>query len=171
MRPPRKRGPFDEAPDSTWIRIRPAVSVMAASTLVIWPMVVHFPILPPFGLLVLLGWRLMRPDAIPIWAPLGLGLYDDLLSGQPFGSAMTMWMLCFFMIDLIDQRLVFRDFWQNWLIAAGGTAFCLSFARLTASPLAAHVDTALLLQILVSVMLFPVVSLLCAWLDRDYEPA
>ena len=28
-----------------------------------------------------------------------------------------------------------------------------------------------LLIVLASIMLFPVVSLLCAWLDQDYEPA
>ena len=66
---------------------------------------------------------------------------------------------------------MFRDFWQNWLIAAGGTAFYLICGRLVAVPFGTHVDTVLLLQVLTSVLLFPVISLLCAWLDRDYEPA
>lgn len=170
MRAPR-RGPFDEAPDTSLVRLMPALTVMVASCATLWPTIASFSFLPPFGLLMLLSWRLLRPNAIPVWGPLGLGLFDDLLSGQPFGLALTTWTLCFFMIDLIDQRLVYRDFWHNWLIAAGGTAFYLIAGRFVASPFTAHVDTALVLQLLVSIMLFPVVSLLCAWLDRDYEPA
>jgi rod shape-determining protein MreD len=37
---------------------------------------------------------------------------------------------------------------------------------LIASPIAAHVDTMLLVQILLSALLFPLVARLVAWLDR-----
>jgi rod shape-determining protein MreD len=144
---------------------------MVGSCVTLWPTVATFPFLPPIGLLMLLSWRLIRADALPVWAPLALGLFDDLLSGQPFGLGITTWTLCFFTIDLIDARLMFRDFWQNWLIAAGAVAFCLMVGRFAAVPLGAHVDTVLLLQLAISIMVFPVISLLCAWLDRDYEPA
>jgi rod shape-determining protein MreD len=167
----QRRGPFDEAAETRLSRFIPAISVMLGSCMAIWPTIASFPFLPPIGLLVLLAWRLIRAEALPIWAPLALGLFDDLLSGQPFGLAITTWAICFFMIDLIDERLMFRDFWQNWLIAAGGTTFYLLAGRFVAVPFGAHVDTVLWLQIFASIMLFPVVSLLCAWLDRDYEPA
>uniref|UniRef100_UPI0035CC5F2F rod shape-determining protein MreD n=1 Tax=uncultured Sphingomonas sp. TaxID=158754 RepID=UPI0035CC5F2F len=163
------RGPFDEAPDRSFRRFVPALSVVLASSLTLWPIIASLPLLPPFGLLMLLGWRLIRPDSLRIWAPLPLGLFDDLVSGQPLGSAMLFWTLCFFMIDLIDQRVVFRDFWQDWLIAAGAVGFCLILGRLVASPLSAHVDTVMLVQIAVSVLLFPLVARLCAMLDREDE--
>jgi rod shape-determining protein MreD len=165
------RGPFDEAPDRSFRRFVPALSVVLASSLTLWPIIASLPLLPPFGLLTLLGWRLTRPDSLRIWAPLPLGLFDDLVSGQPLGSAMLFWTLCFFMIDLIDQRVVFRDFWQDWLIAAGAVGFCLILGRLVASPLSAHVDTVMLVQIAVSVLLFPLVARLCAMLDREDEEA
>ncbi|MES2058444.1 MAG: rod shape-determining protein MreD [Pseudomonadota bacterium] len=170
MRAPA-RNPFDAAPAPIWQRIIPAASVMIASLITIWPYVASFPLLPPLGLLVLLGWRLMRPDAFAIWGALPLGFFDDLVSGQPLGSAMLLWMICFFVIDTIDQRLVFRDFWQNWLIAAGATGFCLIAGRLLASPLGAHVDTVLLMQAIISIMLFPLVARFCAWLDGKREGA
>ena len=69
-------------------------------------------------------------------------------------------------IDLLDQRLVWHDFWQDWLLAAGGIASCLILGRLIASPIGAHVDTVLLLQVIVSIMLYPVMTRLIAWLDR-----
>lgn len=170
MRAPA-RNPFDPTPAPMLQRIIPAASVMIASLITLWPYVASFPLLPPLGLLVLLGWRLMRPDAFAIWAALPLGLFDDLVSGQPLGSAMLLWMICFFVIDTIDQRLVFRDFWQNWLIAAGATGFCLIAGRLIAAPIGAHVDTVLLMQAIISIMLFPLVARFCAWLDGKREGA
>lgn len=163
------RGPFDEAPDRSLGRFVPAASVVIASSLTLWPFIAAFPVLPPFGLLMLLGWRLTSPESLRIWAPLPLGLFDDLVSGQPLGNAMLLWTLCFFMIDLIDQRVVYRDFWQDWLIAAGSVAFCLIIGRLVAAPIGAHVDTVLLLQILVSILLFPLIARLCALLDGGDE--
>jgi len=167
----RPRGPFDPEPETIWPSVKPAVTVMVASLLTLAPLVASFPLLPPFGLLMLLGWRLAREEALPVWSPLLLGMFDDLLSGQPLGSAMLFWTLAFIAIDLFDARLVARDFWQDWLLAAGGIAGVLLFGRLVAVPLTAHVDTLLLLQIAVSVMLYPVAALIVAWLDRERSPA
>lgn len=163
------RGPFDDAPDRSLTRFVPALSVVAGSALTLWPIIASVQILPPFGLLMLLGWRLKRSESLRVWAPLPLGLFDDLISGQPLGSAMLFWTLCFFMIDLIDQRIVYRDFWQDWLIAAGSIGFCLILGRLVTTPIAAHVDTVLLLQIAISVLLFPLAARLCAMLAGDEE--
>ncbi|PTS89057.1 rod shape-determining protein MreD, partial [Sphingomonas sp. HMWF008] len=152
-------------------RLIPAISVLIGSALTLWPIIASVQILPPFGLLMLLGWRLTRTESLRVWAPLPLGLFDDLVSGQPLGSAMVLWTLCFFMIDLIDQRVVYRDFWQDWLIAGGAIGFCLILGRLVASPLAAHVDTVLLLQVAISVLLFPLAARLCVLLAGDEEEA
>lgn len=159
------RGAFDEPPLAMRLRLLAPLSVMAGSLLVIWPFVASFPVLPPFGLMILLGWRLRRPDALPVWTPLPLGLFDDLLSGQPIGSAMVLWTSCFFAIDLIERRLMLRDFWQDWLVAAGGIAACLALGRLIASPFAAHVDTVLLVQIATSILLYPLAASVVGWLD------
>ena len=105
------------------------------------------------------------------WAAAPLGLFDDLLSGQPLGSAVLLWSLAFVAIDMIEQRLVYRDFWQDWLIASGAIAFCLIAGRFFATPITAHVDTVLLVQVAITIMLFPVVSRLCAWLDEKRESA
>lgn len=146
-------------------RYLPVLTVLAGSLVTIWPFVTSVPILPPLGLMILLAWRLSRPDLFRIWVPLPLGMFDDLVSGQPLGSAMLLWTLCFFVMDLIDQRLVFRDFWQDWLIASGAIGFCLVAGRLIAAPVGAHVDTVLVLQTVVSILLFPLVARGCAWLD------
>lgn len=147
-------------------RFIPAASVAAGSLVTIVPVIASFPLLPPFGLLMVLGWRLMRPAALPLWAPLPLGLFDDLVSGQPVGSAMLLWSLCAIGIDLVDQRMTERDFRLDWLLAAGAIGFCLMIGRMAATPISAHIDTVLLVQIFASIMLYPLIARLIAWLDR-----
>ncbi|MBY0521129.1 MAG: rod shape-determining protein MreD [Sphingomonas sp.] len=165
------RGPFDPEPPSVLAWLIPVASIMGGSMLTLVPVIATIGFLPPFGLLMLIGWRLGRPDAMPIWTPLLLGAFDDMLSGQPFGNAMFLWSATALVIDLLDQRLVARDFWQDWLLAAGAVGGCLIAGRLVATSLAAHVDTVLLIQMLVSAMLYPVIARFCAWLDRKRTPA
>ncbi len=168
----RIRGPFDAADEPSLANLLvPAATVMLASLITMLPFIATIGLMPPFGLLMLLGWRLGRPEALPIWAPLPLGLFDDLVSGQPAGSAMLLWTLCFLAIDLVDQRLVCGDFWQAWTLVAGSIALCLLVGRYFASPIGAHVDTVLLAQILVSALLYPLIARLCAWIERVRNPA
>lgn len=162
----RPRGPFDPAPLPVAALIVPSGSVIAGSLLTLLPIIASMPMLPPFGFMMLLGWRLARIEALPVWSPLALGLIDDLVSGQPFGNAMVFWTITFIIIDLLDQRLVARDFWQDWLVASAAIAAYLLFGRLVASPLRAHVDAIVLVQIVVAVMLYPVMAQFVSWLDQ-----
>jgi rod shape-determining protein MreD len=157
-------GRREKMPRSIWLA---PLSVVLGSMMTLLPVVATVPFLPPFGLMMLLGWRLVRGDSMKVWMPVPLGFFDDMLSGQPMGSAMLLWSAAVLMIDILDTRLVWRDFWQDWLIASGAITFVLIAGRLIASPFIAHVDTALLIQILVSAALFPVIARFCAWLDRD----
>lgn len=166
MRPPQFLPLGSSEKSRAWLA---PLTVVLGSMVTLVPVIATVPFLPPFGLLVLLGWRLHRFDSLAVWAPVPLGLADDLLSGQPLGSAMLLWTLCFIAIDVIDTRLVWRDFWQDWLIASGAVGFCLIAGRLIAAPFGAHVDTALLLQWCACVALFPLISRLCARFDRKRE--
>ncbi|MBO9623313.1 MAG: rod shape-determining protein MreD [Sphingomonas sp.] len=159
-------GQSERRPRAVWLA---PLSVMLGSLMTLLPLIAVVPYLPPFGLMMLLGWRMTRGDSMRVWAPVPLGLFDDLVSGQPLGSAMVLWTVCVLMMDVLDTRLVWRDFWQDWLIASGGIGFCLIAGRLLAVPFGAHVDTALLLQAVISCALFPLVYRFCAWLDRDVK--
>lgn len=150
-------------------RIAPA-TVMLGSLVTLLPVVSAVSWLPPFGLMMMLGWRLLRPDVLRIWAAAPLGLFDDLVSGQPMGSATFLWALCFLVLDVLDTRLVSRDFWQDWLLATGSIAFCLVAGRLIASPISAHVDAAMLVQIALSAMIFPLIARFCAAIDVKGRP-
>ena len=151
-------------------RALPWASVAAGSLLTALPVIATVPALPPFGLLMLLAWRLLARFSLRPWAAAPLGFVDDLVSGQPLGSAVLLWSLCFLTIDLIEQRLFARDFWQDWLIAAGAIGGCLIGGRLIAVPLDAAVDTPILVQAAAATLLFPIATRLVAWIDakRNY---
>lgn len=168
MRVPLKLQPMEigtVAPRDRLHRWAPA-TVMAGSLVTIVPVVSTIPILPPFGLLVLLAWRLYRPDSLKVWAAAPLGLFDDLLSGQPMGSATLLWSLCLLGTDLLDTRLLHRVFWQDWLIATAAISVCLVAGRIFAGTLSSPVDGPLLVQVLLSAMLFPRITRLCGWMTR-----
>ena len=98
-------------------RIVPIAAVMAGSLLATLPIVTTVPLLPPFGLLMLLAWRLLRSELWQAWIALPLGLFDDLFSGQPLGSAVVLWTLALLAADLVDNRALWRDYWLDWMIA------------------------------------------------------
>ena len=130
------------------------------------PLIATVPILPPLGLVMLLAWRLLARFALRPWAAAPLGLFDDLVSGQPLGSAVLIWSAIFLAIDLIESRLVFRDFWQDWLIAGGAILFALAMGRVLALPIGARADGAMLAQAAAAILLFPIATRLVAWIDR-----
>ena len=103
---------------SRWALIGvPAISVMFGSMTVLIPQVSVLPLLPPFGLLILLAWRMIVRDLWPVWAALPLGFFDDIFSGQPLGSAMLLWTLVFLVLDIFDRWMMWRDYRQDWAIA------------------------------------------------------
>lgn len=157
-------GEDEKPPRAVWLA---PLSVMLGSMISLLPVIANVPFLPPLGLMIFLGWRLARADSMKIWVPGLLAVFDDAISGQPFGSSMLLWTVCLLMLEVIDIRIMWRDFWQDWLIASGAIAFCLIGGRLIASPLYAHVDTALVFQIALSAALFPVIARFCRWLDSD----
>ena len=157
-------GRSERKPRAIWLA---PLSILLGSMVTLLPIVATVPFLPPFGLMILLGWRLVRSDSTKVWLPVPLGLFDDMISGQPLGSAMLLWTVCVLVIEVIDTRLVWRDFWQDWLIASGAIAFCLVVCRLVATPFYAHVDTALVVQICVSAAFYPLIARFVAWMDRD----
>lgn len=148
-------------------RVTPVASVLLASLVpLLVPVVADWPLLPPLGLLFLLGWRLLRPGFFLPWAPLPLGAFDDLASGQPIGSAMLLWTVAFLAIDASERALLWRDYLQDWLVAAAAIGFCLFGGYLLAlfaggsAPLWSVVP-----QLVASILVFPVVARICARLD------
>jgi rod shape-determining protein MreD len=163
--------PFAEPLAPGRARALPPATIAAASWLAAAvPAVAPVPILPPFGLMMLLAWRQLAPGALRRWMPALLGFWDDLLSGQPLGSAVLLWSLCSFLVDLADQRLMYRDFRTDWLVATVALAFALVVGRYLATPFGAPIDPVLGVQVMVAALTFPAALRICAWLDRKRGP-
>ncbi len=125
------------------------------------------PLAPPLGFLVLIAWRIMRPGLLPLWVGVPLGAFDDLFSGQPFGSAVLLWSLTMIALEMIETRFPWRGFWQDWF-SAGLAIVLYIFAAMAVSGAAPtiHQLIAAVPQVLLSVLLYPIISRMIAWLDR-----
>jgi rod shape-determining protein MreD len=124
--------------------------------------------MPPFGLLILLSWRLLRPEVWRAWIGAPLGLFDDMMSGQPIGSAMFLWTVALIGIDAIEHRLIWRTYKQDWLIATVAIIFCaaggLFFVAITGG---GDVNWMLVAPVTGwSILLFPFIVRQCARIDR-----
>lgn len=153
---------------SRWALIGiPTASILIGSLFPLFPSISIYPLAPPMGLLMLLGWRTLVRDLWPAWAAIPLGLFDDLFSGQPMGSAMLLWTLVFLTFDIFDRWMMWRDYRQDWAISAALIALVLTLS-LAISNLAGGSTSILLIfpQILISILAFPLAVRLCAMLDR-----
>lgn len=163
----RLRRRMNRAPSPVLARGVPWASVMAASLLPGWIVIASAPVLPPLGLLMLLAWRQLRPGLLPVWAGLPLGLFDDLYSGQPMGSAVLAWSVSMILLDVIETRFPWRNFLMEWIVASAMIAGTIILSLALAN--AAGGGTQLLAivpQVLIAIFAYPLVARLVAMLDH-----
>lgn len=145
----------------------PYLSVVLASLAPVVFIADLMPILPPLGFLMLLGWRMVRPGLLPLWVGAPLGAFDDLVSGQPFGSAIFLWSLAMIVIELIENRFPWRGFWQDWFTAGVmAVGYWLASLLVSGAPITTQMLVVALPQALVAVLLYPIVARLVARLDQ-----
>ena len=144
----------------------PAASVLFASLLEILPIVAMNGWFPEFGFLTLLAWRLLRSDIWPAWWAAPLGLFNDIVTGSPIGLSVALWTATMLLLDLIDRRTMWKDYWIDW-----GLAVVLVFAyevaewqvaRIMGAPLPFSSVAA---PAIISVFAFPVAAWAAARLD------
>lgn len=163
-------GPIhDVRPERTPIRFAatPIASVMVASAVPLLPFAADAPLLPPLGFLLFIAWRMLRSDLWPVWIGLPLGVWDDLVSGQPIGSAMALWTIVMLAMDALDRRVVWRDHWIDW--AVGGAALLLVLVGGALLARAGNLIEVIALvgpQFLWSLFLLPAAMLIVGRLDR-----
>jgi rod shape-determining protein MreD len=158
---------IDKPPTRTRLMGIPVATVMLGSLMTMLPVIASMPWLPPFGYLTLIAWRLLQRNMWPVWIGLPLGLFDDMVSGQPLGSAIFLWTLTFLMLDVLDRRMVWRDVWAEWGVASACTVLLLMSQLWIANGGAVHTSASVLVpQMFVSIFAFPVVARLCEWLDQ-----
>lgn len=150
------------------MRAVPVLSVVIGSFASALPLIASWPLLPPIGLVLLIAWRLLRPELWPLWIGLPLGLLDDLVSGNPLGTAMMLWTLILIAADLGENQLVWRDYWLDWVLATAAIASYIVLAMFATSLTGggSPAFAPLLPQLVASAFAFPLALRLCARLDR-----
>lgn len=151
------------------MQLVPIATVMLASALpLMLPLIANSPVLPPLGLILFLCWQMLRAELWPVWIGLPLGLWDDMFSGQPFGSAIGLWTLACIAIQYFSQRIYWRGFVHDWAITATLVAIIQFLGALIVHP---HAPTGRLLslvlpQIIFAAMLVPMVLRLTGRFDN-----
>lgn len=145
----------------------PWLSILVASLTPLLPIIAPAPVVPPLGYLMMLCWRLLRPGLLPLWAGLPLGAFDDLFSGQPYGSGILLFSLTLIAIELLDIRFPWRGFFQDWMVAAALVAAYLVVAALVSgAKLELSQLVALIPQFLLSLIAYPILARMVSLLDR-----
>ena len=145
----------------------PTISVVLASAIAALPIVTNAPMLPPLGFMLFIAWRLLRSDIWPVWIGIPLGFWDDLFSGQPVGSAVALWTIVMLAMDLVDVRLVWRDYWIDWLIGGLAVGFVLvAGAMLARAGDMGGIAALIAPQIGIALFALPATMLLVARLDN-----
>lgn len=145
----------------------PVGSILFAIALSILPIVVETPLVPDFAFLTALAWRLLRPEMWTAKAALALGFVDDVFAGHPIGQAMALWTIAFLIVDLIDRRAIYRDYWMDWLLAAFLVILHTAGGWYIARLMGSRIEFAVMLpQIGLAILAYPIVSRIVVGLDR-----
>lgn len=158
---------INRAPSPVIAHAVPWLVIVAGSVLQGLPVIASAPVMPPLGFLFLLAWRQLRPGLMPVWAGLPLGLFDDLFSGQPMGSAMLLWSVVMIAIDFIELRFPWRSYLLDWLVAAAFiTGYLLLAGAISHAGGSVPLLTALVPQLCLSILVFPLAERFIARCDR-----
>jgi rod shape-determining protein MreD len=145
----------------------PAASVVAASMLSALPIVSTSGWYPEFGFLALIAWRLLRSDPWPAWWAAPLGFANDLITGAPIGLSVALWTATMILLDLVDRRTMWRDYWIEWALAA----LLLLLSETVEWWIAGMMGASLLFvsivpPLLISIFAFPIAAWAVARIDR-----
>ena len=158
---PLNRGPVPGA------AYAPAISVVIASILSALPIVSLSGWWPSFGLLMFIGWRMLRADAWPAWWAAPLGLFNDLMTGAPIGMSMALWTAIMLIMDLVDRRTQWRDYWIEWAVASLLIAASAWVEAEVSGMSGAPVRTAMAIPAaLIEILTFPLAAFVAIRIDR-----
>ncbi len=148
-------------------RFVPLVSTVVAMMMALLPIVASTLWIPNIGFLILITWRLMRPEIWSAQVALGFGFAADLISGAPLGQSMLLWTLVFLGLDYADSLLGVRDYWLDWLLAAAASAFHSAGTWIIALLMGAEISPWLMVpQLCLAILAYPLAARIVLRLDR-----
>jgi rod shape-determining protein MreD len=149
-------------------RYVPLVSTVFAIFLgAVLPLVAASPWVPNIGFLMLITWRLVRPELWPSQAALGFGFAADLIGGAPLGQSMLLWTAVFLGLESLDAWLGVRDYWMDWAAAAAAIFFHSLGVWYIALLMGSDTRFWIMIpQLVLTILAYPVAARLVLGLDR-----
>lgn len=148
-------------------RLVPFFSTVCAMLLGLLPFVASTLWVPDLAFLILITWRLVRPEIWQAQVALGLGLLADLISGAPLGQSMLLWTIVFLGLDYADHLLGVRDYWLDWSLAAAAILFHSAGIWYIALLMGAKVSVLVMVpQAVLSILAYPLAARVVLRLDR-----
>jgi rod shape-determining protein MreD len=171
LNPNARRDPYGSKINRTHLPLLaiglPWLTILLGSLAPWLPIITSAPVLPPFGFMLMLAWRLPRSGLLPLWAGLPLGFFDDLYSGQPMGSGILLFSLTLIAVELMEARFPWRNFILDWLTASAIMMPYIVIAALLSGAISYFGQLAVIVpQLLLAIVLYPVIARLVAQLDR-----
>ena len=149
-------------------RFVPLGSTIFAMLLGLLPFVTSTLWVPNLAFLLLLTWRLVRPEIWQAQAALGFGLLADLIvPGAPLGQSMLLWTVIFLGLDYADYLSGSRDYWLDWALAIAAILFHSAGVWYIALLMGAKVSILIMVpQLILSILLYPLMARIVLRLDR-----
>lgn len=149
-------------------RYVPLVSTICAMLLGLLPIVTTILWVPNLAFLMLITWRLVRPEIWQAQVALGLGLLADLIvPGAPLGQSMLLWTIIFLGLDYADYLLGVRDYWLDWTLATAAILFHSAGVWYINLLMGAEVSPLVMVpQLILSILLYPLMARIVLRLDR-----
>lgn len=158
---------INRAPSPLLAVALPWLTILLGSLLPGWVLIASAPVMPPVGFLFFVAWRQLRPGLLPIWSGLPLGLFDDLFSGQLFGSAVLLWSIAAIVLELIEARVPWRNFLTDWLVAIGLIIAYIVLGLVLTNLAGPSASLRIVVpQIVISIFAFPLIGRFVAVMDR-----
>lgn len=117
-------------------------------------------IVPSFALMAVYYWTMYRAEVMPAPAVFGIGVFQDLLSGGPFGVNAFVLLLVHGAVLTQRRVLMRRPFSLGWLgfVAVALMGFALNWLAMTALNLTLFDPRPALVQYVMTAMLYPPVA-------------
>jgi len=149
-------------------RFVPLTSTIFAMLLGLLPIVASSLWVPNLAFLILITWRLVRPEIWQAQVALGLGLLADLIvPGAPLGQSMLLWTVIFLGLDYADYLLGTRDYWLDWTLATAAILFHSAGVWYIALLMGAEVSVLVMVpQLILSILAYPLMARIVLRLDR-----
>ena len=149
-------------------RFVPLTSTIFAMLLGLLPIVTSTLWVPNLAFLILITWRLVRPEIWQAQVALGLGLLADLIvPGAPLGQSMLLWTMIFLGLDYADYLLGARDYWLDWALATACILFHSAGVWYIALLMGAKVSILVMVpQLILSILAYPLMARIVLRLDR-----